>query len=198
MRSIIKVMNGLLAIFFLAGLAHAAPSEWRVDSGHSGLYFDIRHIYATTRGQFNDFSGKVLFDPENKLAGSCEFEAAVKSINTNINQRDTHLRSKDFFAAKDFPTIRFKSTQINHMEDNRFEMVGNLTIKDVTRKVKVPFEYYEPKDNPSNPKEQVAGFEGEFIIDRLEYNVGSGKFYNMGLIDKEVRITVSFEVLRLK
>ena len=91
MRSIIKVMNGLLAIFFLAGLAHAAPSEWRVDYGHSGLYFDIRHIYATVRGHFNDFSGKILFDSENKLSGSCEFEASVKSIDTNINQRDSHL-----------------------------------------------------------------------------------------------------------
>jgi len=191
-------MNGLLAIFFLAGLAYAAPSEWRVDPGHSGLYFDIRHIYATIRGHFNDFSGKIRFDPENKLTGSCEFEAAVTSIDTNINQRDTHLRSKDFFAAKDFPTIRFKSTQINQIEDNRFEMVGNLTVKDVTRKVKIPFVYYAPKGNPSNPKEQVAGFEGEFNIDRLEYHVGSGKFYEMGLIDKDVLITVSLEVLKQK
>jgi polyisoprenoid-binding protein YceI len=196
MTLIIRIMTGLLAIFFLAGLSHAAPSEWRVDSGHSGLYFDIRHIYATVRGHFNDFSGKILFDSENKLTGSCEFEAAVKSIDTNINQRDTHLRSNDFFAAKDFPTIQFKSTQINQTEDNRFEMVGNLTIKDETRKVKIPFVFYEPKDNPANPKEQVAGFEGEFVIDRLEYHVGSGKFYEMGLIDKEVRITVSLEVLK--
>ena len=67
-----------------------------------------------------------------------------------------------------------------------------------TREVKVPFTYFVVKDNPSNPKEQVAGFEGRFTIDRLEYHVGDGKFYKMGLVDKDVRVTISLEVIKKK
>ena len=182
MKTIIRIMSGFFVMLLLVGLANAAPSEWNIDSAHSGVYFDVRHIFATVRGQFNDYTGKFIFDPESNDTSSCEFEVKVKSINTNINQRDTHLRSEDFFAAKKFPTITFKSTRINQIESNKFEIVGNLTVK----------------DNPTKPKEQVAGFEGKFTIDRLEYNVGNGNFYKMGLVGKDVLITISLEVLKKK
>jgi polyisoprenoid-binding protein YceI len=64
--------------------------------------------------------------------------------------------------------------------------------------VKVPFTFLGAKDNPTNPKEHVAGFEGNFTINRLDYNVGNGKFYKMGLIDKDVHITITLEVLKKK
>ena len=198
MRTILRTMKGFLVVLLIAGFAHAEPAQWDIDPAHSGVYFDVRHIFATVRGHFAEFTGNVIIDPESKDTSSCEFEVKVKSIDTNINQRDTHLRSDDFFAAKKFPTMTFKSTRINQIGDNRFEIVGNLKLKDVTREVKVPFIYFGVKDNPSNPKEQVAGFEGQFTINRLDYHVGDGKFYNMGLVDKDVRVTISLEVIKKK
>jgi polyisoprenoid-binding protein YceI len=198
MKTILRIMNGFFVMLLLVSFANAAPSEWNIDPAHSGVYFDVRHIFATVRGQFDDYTGKFIFDPESNDTSSCEFEVKVKSINTNINQRDTHLRSEDFFAAKKFPTITFKSTRINQIEGNQFEIVGNLTVKDVTKEVKVPFTYFAVKDNPTKPNELVAGFEGKFNIDRLEYNVGNGNFYKMGLVGKDVLITISLEVLKKK
>lgn len=198
MKTILRIMNVFFVMLLLVGFANAAPSEWNIDPAHSGVYFDVRHIFATVRGQFDDYTGKFIFDQESNDTSSCEFEVKVKSINTNINQRDTHLRSEDFFAAKKFPTIAFKSTRINQIEGNQFEIVGNLTVKDVTKEVKVPFTYFAVKDNPTKPNELVAGFEGKFTIDRLEYNVGNGNFYKMGLVGKDVLITISLEVLKKK
>ena len=198
MKTVLRIMNGCFVMLLLVGFADSAPSEWHIDPGHSGVYFDVRHIFATVRGQFDTFTGKLVIDPESKDASSCEFEVGVKSINTNMNQRDTHLRSEDFFDARRHPIIKFKSTGINQIEGDQFEAVGNLTVKDVTKEIKVPFTYFEAKDNPSNPKELVAGFEGKFTIDRLTYHVGSGKFYDMGLVDKDVLITISLEVLKKK
>ena len=198
MKTILRITKAFFVMLLIVGFANAAPSEWNIDPAHSGVYFDVRHIFATVRGQFNDYTAKFIFDPESNYTSSCEFEVKVKSIDTNISQRDTHLRSEDFFAAKKFPTMTFKCTRINQLEGNKFEIVGNLTVKDVTKEIKVPFTYFAVKDNPGKPDEMVAGFEGTFTIDRLEYNVGNGSFYKMGLVDKDVHITVSLEVLKKK
>ena len=198
MKTILRIINGFLLMLLLFGFANAAPSEWTIDPAHSGVYFDVRHIFSTVRGQFNDFTGKIVIDPDDKFASSVEFEVKVKSINTNINQRDTHLRSDDFFAVKKFPTMKFSSKRINQIDGNQYELIGDLTIKDVTKEIKIPFSYLGVKDNPTKPKEQVAGFEGKFTINRLDYNVGNGKFYNMGLINKDVDIIISLEVIKKK
>lgn len=198
MKTILKIINAFLISLFLIGFANAAPSEWHVDPAHSGIYFDIRHIFSTVRGQFDDFTGKIIIDPDDKFASSVEFEVKVKSVNTNINQRDTHLRSDDFFAVKKFPTMKFRSKRINQIEGNQYELIGDFTIKDVTNEIKVPFTFLGVKDNPTNPKEQVAGFETKFSINRLDYNVGNGSFYKMGLIDKDVHITITLELIKKK
>jgi polyisoprenoid-binding protein YceI len=84
------------------------------------------------------------------------------------------------------------------VDGNRFELEGKLTVKDVTKKVVVPFTYYGMKENPLKPKQLVAGFEAKFTIDRLQYHVGPGKYYEMGVIGKDVDVTISLEVLRDK
>ena len=97
------------------GSALAAAPVWEIDRDHSSVYFDVRHTYATVRGQFDDFSGMFLFDPTGKEESSCEIEVKVKSINTNIRKRDDHLRSGEFFATEKYPLMTFKSTEIKHV-----------------------------------------------------------------------------------
>lgn len=190
----------VLAVFLLlcAGAAHAAAEKWEFDRVHSSIFFDVKHIYATVRGHFEDYTGTFLFDPTGKEESRCEIEVEVKSINTYIRKRDNHLRSDDFFSAGKYPLMTFKSTGIKHVEGNRYTIDGKFTLKDVTKDVVVPFVYYGMKENPLNPQQLVAGFEARFTIDRLEYNVGSGKFYKMGVIGKDVDITISLEMLREK
>ena len=130
------------------GSALAAAPVWEIDRDHSSVYFDVRHTYATVRGQFDDFSGMFLFDPSGKEESSCEIEVKVKSINTNIRKRDDHLRSGDFFAAQKYPLITFKSTEIKHVGGKQYTIAGRFTMKDVGKDVTIPFTYFGVRGPP--------------------------------------------------
>jgi len=188
----------LLVVVLLAGFAYGEAQQWKVDKNHSSIYFDVRHTYVTVRGLFDGFRGNILFDPENKDASRVDFEVDTASIDTNIVKRDNHLRSADFFNVSEYPLMTFKSTAIEHVSDNQYIVEGELTIKDVTQTVQVPFTYFGIRENPLKKGQQVAGFEGEFTINRLDYNVGNGKFAEMGVIGEEVSIVVALEVLKDK
>ncbi len=155
----------------------------------------MKHTYATVRGLFDDFSGTLILDPDNPKAGSVEFAIKTDSINTHITKRDNHLRSDDFFAVKKFPLMTFKSTGVKLVKVNQYIIEGNLTIKDITKKINVLFTYYGMQENPLKKGQMVAGFEADFTINRLDYNVGTGKFAAMGVVGKDVRIVVTIEAL---
>jgi polyisoprenoid-binding protein YceI len=198
MKAIRRILLAVFSMLLCSGLSFAEPQQWDIDRAHSNIYFDIKHIYSTVRGGFEDFSGQVFFDPENKETGRVAFEVKVNSINTSINKRDDHLRSGDFFDAGKFPLMSFKSTGIKRVSDDKYLLEGDLTVKDVTKKVTIPFAFLGMRENPLRTGSRVAGFEADFTIDRLEYHVGTGKFYEMGVVGKDVRVVVSLEVIKDK
>lgn len=199
MKTGFQVLTIVFSLFLCAGLARAEALEWKIDKAHSNIYFDVRHTFVTVRGLFEDFSGTMVFDPEDKDASRVAFEVNVDSIDTNIEKRDAHLRSADFFEVSQFPHMRFESTRIEDAPgEDQYTLKGRLTIKGVTRSVAVPFTYLGMRDNPLEKGQQVAGFEGEFTINRLDYKVGSGKFAKMGVVGETVHILVALEVLRGK
>jgi polyisoprenoid-binding protein YceI len=185
-----------LSLLFWAVNATAATEEWEIDKAHSGVYFDIRHTYATVRGQFEEYSGTVRFDPNNLQVSSVEFEVATDSVNTGNPNRDNHLRSDEFFAVKKHPAMTFKSTAVKPVEGNQYTLEGILTIRDVSMKIVVPMTYLGTGDNPLKKGQQVAGFEARFSIDRLDFKVGTGKYLEMGVIGKKVDILMAIEVLK--
>lgn len=198
MRCMMRILIVGLSLLLFAGMAHAGAETWQIDKAHSSIYFDVRHTFVTVRGQFDEFSGTVRFDPENKDASGVAFEVRVPSINTNIQKRDKHLRSPDFFNAAKFPVMRFKSREIRHVEDNSYIMDGELSIKGVSKNVSVPFTYLGMRDNPLKKEQMVAGFEAAFSINRLDYNVGNGQFAKMGVVGETVHLLVALEVLKDK
>jgi polyisoprenoid-binding protein YceI len=178
--------------------AQAIGSDWKLDPAHSGIYFEIDHIYAATRGYFEDFDGKVIFDPDNLDGSSFDFKVEVDSINTGNSKRDGHLEAEEFFAAKKYPVMTFKSSAVKHAEGDQYLVEGTMTVKDVSRSVLAPFTFFGIKQNPFDKDSEVAGFEARMAIDRLEYNVGTGKYYEMGVIGKDVDVLISFEATRKK
>ncbi|MFP4159596.1 MAG: YceI family protein [Desulfobacterales bacterium] len=196
-----KKLSGITALIFcvvlcVTGLSHAQAEEWKIDENHSSIYFDVDHTFVTVRGLFDDYSGNVVFDPEDEDASSIDFTVKVDSIDTNITKRDNHLRSDDFFAAGKYPEMSFSSKEIRHEGDDQYTVKGDLTIKSVTREVEVPFRFLGMKDNPMDDGQKVAGFEAEFTINRLDYNVGTGKFAEMGVVGEEVNILVALEIIK--
>ncbi len=195
MNKTAAIITFILSLFIVAPAALAAPEKWEIDRAHSNIYFDIKHTYSKVRGMFDDFSGTLLMDPDNPSASSVEFTVKVASINTHIPQRDDHLRSDDFFAAAKFPEMTFKSTGVKAVSGNQYLIEGDLTIKETTQRITVPFTYFGMRENPMKKGQMVAGFEAEFTINRLDYGVGNGKFADMGVVGRDVRIIVTLEVL---
>lgn len=183
-----------LLIFGADGFG-AAPA-WKIDPAHSGIYFGVAHIYSTTKGAFTEFEGVIEFDPANLQESRFDFRVKVKSIHTNNTKRDGHLQSGDFFDAGKYPEMTFKSSAITHNEGNQYTVEGTMTIKDVSRPIKVPFTFFGTKPHPMSPKQDVAGFEARMEIDRLAYHVGDGKFYQMGLVGKDVKVLITIEATR--
>ena len=192
-----KILIVFLALMIIAP-GQALSNEWKMDGSHSGVMFDIKHIYSTVRGQFTDFSGSVFFDPDNPEKSRCEFVVKTDSINTQIGKRDNHLRSGDFFDTKKYPEMVFKSSRVTPTGDNRYTLEGKMTIKGVTKEMRLEFVFLGQKEKPGKKNIMVAGFETRFTVDRLAFNVGGGKFYEMGVVDKDVDVLISLEMTRNK
>ena len=186
----------VFSMLLVTSLAFAEAQKWEIDKAHSNVYFDVRHTYATVRGQFDDFNGSLYFDQGNVAASRVDIDIRTKSINTSIPQRDKHLRSKEFFAANEYPSMTFQSTGVKHKEGNRYTLEGNLTIKGKTKKVALPLTYFGTRENPLKKGQMVAGFETRFSIDRLDYGVGTGKYFDMGVVGNRVDILIAIEALK--
>jgi len=105
---------GMVLLAICLSLARAQPSaaagkSWESDSAHSNFYFSIDHIYSKIRGHFNQYTGKIQFDPEKAGESSFAFKIQTESIDTNIAKRDKHLQSADFFDAATYPAMTFES-----------------------------------------------------------------------------------------
>jgi len=186
----------LLLLFVVMAPLQAVAQQWHLDTAHTNFFFDVTHTYATVRGQFMEYAGDVYFDPDNPEKSKFDFAIKVNSVDTRIGKRDTHLRSPDFFDAAKYPLMTFNSSKVSHGGDNTYIVEGILTIKDVSRDLALEFVYQGQKENPLKPGEIVAGLDARLTIDRLEYHVGDGKFYKMGVVGKDVDILLTLEMLR--
>jgi polyisoprenoid-binding protein YceI len=186
----------MLLVFLVIGPERGLAQQWQLDPVHTNFYFEIRHIYAAVRGQFTEFTGEVYFDPDNTAKSRFNFVIKVDSVDTKISKRDTHLRSPEFFDTGKYPLMTFTSSKVSYAEENKYIVEGILTIKDVSKDLALDFIYNGQKENPVKPGETVAGLDSRLTIDRLEYHVGDGKFYDLGVVGKDVDILITLEMLR--
>jgi polyisoprenoid-binding protein YceI len=187
----------LLSLILLAATQTMAY-EWKMDPVHSAVMFEIKHIYSTVRGHFGAFSGNVFFNPNDLKGSKFDFTVEVDSINTLVGKRDNHLRSGDFFDAKKYPQMVFKSSKVSHAGGNKYLLEGKMTVKDVTKPMALEFLLLGQKDSAFKKDQVVGGFETRFKIDRFDFNVGTGKFYKLGVVGKEVDVLISMEMTRNK
>jgi polyisoprenoid-binding protein YceI len=184
----LKVMS-LMALALFAGSA-AAQDLYQIDKAHTGVVFKVKHLNtAFVYGRFNDIGGTVNFNPATPEKGSIDITIMAESIDTNQAKRDQHLKSPDFFNAKQFPVITFKSTAIARTEGG-YAVSGDMFINGVTRKITVPFTITGQHDDGKGTKR--IGGEAEFTIRRSEYNI---KYMPDGL-SEDVRVFVSIEAMK--
>nr|WP_319394984.1 YceI family protein [uncultured Desulfobacter sp.] len=194
MKSLFTFILVLFCLFITTPLF--AAQAWTLDAVHSGIYFSVNHIFVPAKGFFNDYDADIRFDPQDLASGSFSMEIAVKSIFTNDAKRDKHLLSKDFFNARDYPKISFKSSRMEKVSDTLYHLKGTMTMKGVSKQITIPVTFHGVKDHPSQKGTQVAGLSGKFTVDRLAYNVGDGRFADLGIVGKDV--DVELEIMLLK
>ncbi|MFH2061160.1 MAG: YceI family protein [Pseudomonadota bacterium] len=190
-----KLLMSIAIVFLILSAGTVQAAQWKIDPAHSAIRFDIKHIFSIVSGHFSEFEADLVFDPQNLSNARIDFSVNVKSINTSNGKRDTHLRSKDFFDADTFSVMTFKSSSITHVKDNLYALEGMLAIKDVQQSIAIEFNFYGPKAHPFDKKSDVAGFDTSFEINRLDFHVGDGKFYKMGVVGDMVMVRISVEAL---
>ena len=179
-----------------ANLADLTGS-YTIDAAHSRVGFVARHAMVTkVRGSFNDFEGTAVLDGSNPTASTATLTIQAKSVDTRNSQRDEHLRSNDFFAMDEYPTITFVSTAARQTGDAEFELTGDLTIKGTTRSITIPFVYGGAATDPYNNLR--VGFEGSVVINRKDWGVNWNAGLEAGGILVSEKITLEFEVSAIK
>jgi polyisoprenoid-binding protein YceI len=173
--------------------APAAPvANYSIDSGHSGAVFRVKHLVAPFWGRFNKIEGSVSWDAAAPDKSTVEVAIDAASVDTNNRDRDEHLRGPDFFGAKEFPKITFKSTKVVKKAEGKLEVTGDFTMRGVTKSITVPVEVVGEGKAPPPLNDHRAGFEATFDIKRSDYKVES----YLEMIGDDTRIIVALECVK--
>ncbi|GGO77907.1 YceI family protein [Nonomuraea cavernae] len=175
------------------GLTVPAPGTYALDVVHTRIGFVVKHMMVSkVRGNFTDFSGSVTI-AENPLESSAELTIKTASIDTHAGDRDNHLRSDDFLSVEKYPEITFRSTRVVEHSGDEFTVVGDLTIRDVTREVELNVEYGGAGTNPWG--QALWGFSINTEFDREDFGLTWNQTLETGgvLVGKKVKIEIEGE-----
>jgi polyisoprenoid-binding protein YceI len=174
-----------------------AQTKWNFDSVHSDIGFSVRHLMISkVRGHFRKWSGALLVDEANLTNSKVEASIEAASIDTKEQQRDDHLRSPDFFDAANHPVLTFQSTRVEKASEDEYKLVGNLTIRGVTKEVALAVEYLGRSKDPWGGLRM--GFTAKTSIDRRDF----GLAFNMPLegggvvVGERVDIVLELEAVK--
>lgn len=172
--------------------------SWQIDTAHSEIQFSVRHMMISkVRGQFQSFSGVINFDEESPVNTTVEISIDAASINTRNEQRDGHLKSPDFLNVESFPAITFVSKRVEQDDSHNGRLIGDLTIRDVTREVVLDVEYAGQAKSPWGSIS--AGFTASTKIDRKEFGLEWNQALETGgvLVGDDVNIDIEVELVQV-
>lgn len=171
---------------------------WKLDKSHTSVNFSINHFFSAVTGKFTSFDGNFNFDPANLQGSKADFTVAVKSVNTDDSKRDEHLQSADFFNAKVFPNMTFKSTKIEKTSEKEYLVYGKLTIKDKTKEIVLPLKVTGEMEHPMMKGTIILGLSTKLTINRTDFGVGTGSWAATMVVGDEVDINIHMELNRKK
>jgi polyisoprenoid-binding protein YceI len=175
--------------------AQEAP-KWKIDQSHTSVNFVATHFFSDVPGSFHTFSGDFRIDPENMAASTLHFTVQVKSVDTDNEKRDQHLRGEDFFHVSEYPTITFRSSEIEQTGKNQYKVYGKLSIREVSKEVALPVTVKGVMDHPMMKNTKILGLSIDTTLDRTEYNVGVGDWAATAVVGDEVEVDIDMELNR--
>jgi polyisoprenoid-binding protein YceI len=166
--------------------------DYALDPTHSRLGFSTRHAMVTTvRGQFKEFTGEAVVDTANPAASKVVVNIKAEGIDTGVADRDAHLRSADFFDVENYPEITFSSTDVSRDGDD-WTIVGDLTIKGVTKPISIDFEASGSARDPFGNLR--IGFEGQATISRKDWGLTWNAALETGGLLVSDKIKLDFDI----
>lgn len=181
-----------MAIVGIAGSFCAQAEEYTIDPTHSSALFKIKHMDVSfTHGAFTGITGSLRFDPQSPEKSLVEVTIKTDSVNTFVVDRDTHLKSPDFFDVQKYPKMSFKSTSWEKVDDTHYAISGSFTLLGVTKPLTVQAHYVGTGKGMKG--ETRIGFEAEFTIKRSDFGMTK---YLPSAVGDEVVITISLEGIK--
>ncbi|RKX38743.1 MAG: polyisoprenoid-binding protein [Verrucomicrobia bacterium] len=182
----------LLFLLGAACLPVVAQTSWQLDKTHTNIRFSVTHMtISQVDGKFNDFTGSVTSHSDDFAGSEVSFTAQIASIDTDSERRDGHLKSDDFFNAEAYPEL--KMTGKIEKSGDKYTLVGEFTIRDVTKPIVFDVEYF---GQISGKRGKKAGFKITGTIDRFDYNLKWDNALQDGglVVSKEIGITCNVEL----
>lgn len=183
-----------------ASAVRAGTPTWQLDGAHSSVEFSVKHMMMTTvRGRFKDVQATLRGDRDHPDDAGVEATIGVASIDTGQPDRDTHLRSGDFFDAEHFPRITFRTTRVENppkQDGDRFRVTGELTIRDSAMEITLDCEYQGRGTDPWGKTR--AGFSFRTELDRREWGLKWNQALETGgvLVANKVRVEGEVQFVR--
>lgn len=191
-----------LVFLFVLGLSQVAlfgQTKWSVDNAHSSVRFTVVHmVISEVEGSFKTYNATITASKPDFTDANIDFSIDVNSISTENEMRDNHLKGPDFFDAAKFPTMNFKSTSFKKVTGNNYELLGNLTIRDVTKPVKFDVVYGGTVKDPRGTVK--AGFKATSVISRAAYGLKWNNLTEAGgaVVSDDVSIQLRLELAQAK
>lgn len=184
------LFTAALAALLLTAAQPVQVEKFAIDADDTYIGFTARHLMVTNvKGKFKSFSGEIDLDEKDITKSSARITIAAASISTDNERRDNHLRSDDFLNAAQYPDISFVGKRVEN-DNGQLKLIGDLTIRDVTRAVVVPFRMTGPVKGPNGRKQ--LGIEAELTINRFDYNLKYNRFMEgVRVVAPEVRIELN-------
>ncbi|QXD14075.1 YceI family protein [Rhodocaloribacter litoris] len=187
----------LVAVLLLAGFVNDRPKAvYKADLAHSYVGFQVRHLgVSNVKGRFKEYDVTLEMEGTDLRTLKASGTVNVNSIDTGIERRDNHLRSPDFFEVETFPTITFVSKEVRNIDGNAFELVGDLTIKDVTKEVMLEAEFLGTAKMGDSER---AGFTAETTINRKDFNLTWDRLTEAGglVVGHDVKLVLEIEAIK--
>ena len=174
----------------------ASTRSFTVDPAHSEVTFQVRHLLTKVRGHFSDFAGAIQFNDEAPERSSVSFTIQAASVDTKTTDRDTYLRSEDFFFVDKHPQITFVSSRITKKGSDDYDVRGTLTIRGVAKEISLPVTFLgHAKDPWGNAR---LGFEAETTINRKDFGLMWNAALETGgfLVGDEVKISLQIQAVQ--
>ncbi len=178
-------------------LAAPAATTWTIDASHSEVGFAVKHLMiSTVRGRFGAVTGSVTFADGDFSQAAADVTIDATSIDTREDKRDAHLRSADFFDVEKFPALTFKSRRVQAISGDTFQLVGDLTIKDVSKEVVLDVEFEGTQKDPWG--NQKSAFTATTKISRTAFGLTWNAALETGgvLVGDDVKISLDVQLLK--